>query len=197
MCLHIICICHVKTSEISFWIFMVHYLNTSAEMTGSDLSITTCNSLRNIQHGWKCTVPTCTCNAAMIIKFLHVHHKHSGLYYSEKITVHSRVWRCSVSALYSCTCKKNKLNADIIINTAWKLNSWMSIWCHYTTLKYTPDSLSAEVADDTSSVRHSLFSQLIPGQSIVIRVPVLPTSVQQWDRNNAWGSLHAGCLQPP
>ena len=35
-----------KTSKISFWIFVAQFLDISAEITGTDLSITTCNSFK-------------------------------------------------------------------------------------------------------------------------------------------------------
>ena len=37
----------LKTSKISFWISFAQYLDASLKIAGTDLSIATCNSLKN------------------------------------------------------------------------------------------------------------------------------------------------------
>ena len=70
------------------------------EITGFDLSIITCNRLKN-----NCMNKDVLFlhEHAMLTWIINVHHKHFGLYYSETITdivVHSRVWRCTVFLHY-------------------------------------------------------------------------------------------------
>ena len=36
-----------KASKVSFWVSVAQFLNTSVKITGTDLSFTTCNSLKN------------------------------------------------------------------------------------------------------------------------------------------------------